>query len=250
MKLFFRKRPSSATTRKSIKEPSDQAKFIQQITHDMQGDFFVLTSACLLLKRQVERKEDPMPLIDHLTENCQLYKYKLSNFIEYSRAGAGLTRTLREPVNIRELLATVIAEYDFKAAEKSILIDLLVAEEVPARIRTDEFRIAQIAANLLLNAIAFSPQGGPVFVHVGQKGDHWEFIVRDKGEGMTAGQLDSIFNTSPESRECLKNPAGLGLLVTRYLVEDLLDGKMNVTSEPQAGTQITKLHKNPYPFPY
>jgi chemotaxis family two-component system sensor kinase Cph1 len=239
MKLFFRKRPSSATTRKSIKEPSDQAKFIQRITHDMQGDFFVLTSACLLLKRQVERKEDPMPLIDHLTENCQLYKYKLSNFIEYTRAGAGLTRTLREPVNIRELLATVITEYDFKAAEKNILIDLLVSEEIPAHIITDEFRIAQIAANLLLNAIAFSPQGGSVFVHVGQKGDRWEFVVRDKGEGMTAGQLDNIFNTSPESREFLKNPAGLGLLVTRYLAEDLLDGKMHVTSEPRAGTQIT-----------
>jgi len=239
MKLFFRKRPSSPTTRKSIKEPSDQAKFIQRITHDMQGDFFVLTSACVLLKRQAERKEDPMPLIDHLTENCQLYKYKLSNFIEYTRAGAGLTRTLTEPVNIRQLLATVITEYGFKAAEKSILIDLLVSEEIPARIITDEFRIAQIAANLLLNAIAFSPQGGAVFVHVGQKGDRWEFIVRDKGEGMTTGQLDSIFNTSPESRECLKNPAGLGLLVTRYLVEDLLAGKMNVTSEPRAGTQIT-----------
>jgi signal transduction histidine kinase len=239
MKLFFRKRPSSPTTRKSIKEPSDQAKFIQRITHDMQGDFFVLTSACVLLKRQAERKEDPMPLIDHLTENCQLYKYKLSNFIEYTRAGAGLTRTLTEPVNIRQLLATVITEYGFKAAEKSILVDLLVSEEIPARIITDEFRIAQIAANLLLNAIAFSPQGGAVFVHVGQKGDRWEFIVRDKGEGMTTGQLDSIFNTSPESRECLKNPAGLGLLVTRYLVEDLLAGKMNVTSEPRAGTQIT-----------
>src|SRR6202789_2325872 len=131
MKLFFQKRAISSTTRKSLKEPSDQAKFIQRITHDMQGDFFVLTSACLLLKRQVEKKEDPMPLIDHLTENCQLYKYKLSNFIEYTRAGAGLTRTLREPVNIRELLGNVIGEYRFKAAEKNIPIDLLVADEVP-----------------------------------------------------------------------------------------------------------------------
>ncbi len=205
----------------------------------MQGDFFVLTSACLLLKRQVEKKEDPMPLIDHLTENCQLYKYKLSNFIEYSRAGAGLTRTLRELVNIRELLANVKAEYDFKAAEKNILIDLHVSDEVPGRIITDEFRIVQIAANLLLNALEFSPLGSPVFVHVGQKGDRWELVVRDKGEGMTADQLDSIYNTSPDTRSCLRNPAGLGLLVTRYLTEDLLGGSMTITSEPQAGTQVT-----------
>ena len=83
MKLFFQKRAIPSTTRKSLKEPSDQAKFIQQITHDMQGDFFVLTSACLLPKRQVEKKEDPIPLIDHLPENCQLYKYKLSNFMTF-----------------------------------------------------------------------------------------------------------------------------------------------------------------------
>jgi signal transduction histidine kinase len=239
MKLFFQKRATSTATVKSPKEPSDQAKFIQRITHDMQGDFFVLTSACLLLKRQVEKKEDPMPLIDHLTENCQLYKYKLSNFIEYTRAGAGLTRTLREPVNIRELLATVIAEYGFKATEKKVSIDLLVAEEIPLRIITDEFRLIQITANLLLNAIAFSPQGSPVFVHAGQKGDRWELIVRDKGEGMTPEQLGSLYNASPETRACLRNPAGLGMLVTRYLAEDLLQGKMIVTSEPQAGTQVT-----------
>lgn len=205
----------------------------------MQGDFFVLTSACLLLKRQVEKKEDPMPLIDHLTENCQLYKYKLSNFIEYTRAGAGLTRTLREPVNIRELLASVTAEYGFKAVEKNIPIDLLVSEEIPDRVITDEFRMIQITANLLVNAIAFSPQGSPVFVHAGQKGERWELIVRDKGEGMTAEQIDSLYNTSPETRACLRNPAGLGMLVTRHLVEDLLKGKMVVTSEPQAGTQVT-----------
>jgi signal transduction histidine kinase len=236
---FFQRRAESTTTRKSLKEPSDQAKFIQRITHDMQGDFFVLTSACLLLKRQVEKKEDPMPLIDHLTESCQLYKYKLSNFIEYTRAGAGLTRTLREPVNIRELLANVTIEYGFKAIEKNIPIDLLVSEDIPARIITDEFRMIQIAANLLLNAIAFSPQGSPVFVHAGQKGDSWELTVRDKGEGMTAEQLDNLYNTSPETRACLRNPAGLGMLVTRHLAENLLKGKMSVTSEPQAGTQVT-----------
>jgi signal transduction histidine kinase len=248
MKLFFQKRATSNTTRKSLKEPSDQAKFIQRITHDMQGDFFVLTSACHLLKRQVEKKEDPMPLIDHLTENCQLYKYKLSNFIEYTRAGAGLTRTLREPVNVRELLANVKAEYDFKAAEKKTPIDLLVSDDIPGRIITDEFRIALISANLLLNAMEFSPQGSPVFIHAGRKGDRWELIVRDKGDGMTAEQIESIYNTSPDTRSCLRNPAGLGLLVTRYLTEELLEGRMTVTSEPQAGTQVTiQLPINPAP---
>ncbi len=205
----------------------------------MQGNFFVLTSACLLLKRQVEKKEDPMPLIDHLTDNCQLYKYKLSNFIEYTRAGAGLTRTLREPVNVRELLANVTTEYGFVARGKNIHIDVLVSEDIPDRIITDEFRMIQITANLLLNAIAFSPQDGTVFVHAGQKGDRWELTFRDKGEGMTTEQLDSLYHTSPETRACLKNPAGLGMLVTRYLTEELLEGKMIVTSEPQAGTQVT-----------
>ena len=56
---------------------------------------------------------------------------------------------------------------------------------------------------------------------------------------MTAEQLDSIYNTSPDTRSCLRNPAGLGLLVTRYLAEELLEGRMSITSEPQAGTQVT-----------
>jgi signal transduction histidine kinase len=55
---------------------------------------------------------------------------------------------------------------------------------------------------------------------------------------MTQEQLDCLFKLTPAERSSLKNPTGLGLLVTRYLVEDVLGGKLAFVSNPGAGTSV------------
>jgi signal transduction histidine kinase len=225
---------------------SPKAMFVRQASHDIQGSFFGVTSICCMLKLAIENREDPVVLLDHLMDACQVYKYKLSNFLEYSRFDAGLRDTIPEPVNIRYLLSRVINELEHVATEKKVKIDLSVADDVPVEIRTDEFRVAQIAANLLDNAINFSPPGSPVFFQVKKEKDRdWAMVVEDRGEGMTADGLDSVFKLLPKERNALKNPGGLGLLVTRYLAEDVLGGKISLSSQSGIGTRcqvILPLH--------
>src|ERR1700749_3696711 len=99
MKLFFQNRHANGRNHKPDTIPSGKAEFIRQITHDIKGDFFGVSSVCLMLKLAIEKKEDPMAYLDHLSEACQEYKYKLNNFLEYAKFDADLYDTIREPVN-------------------------------------------------------------------------------------------------------------------------------------------------------
>lgn len=217
--------------------PSGKADFIRQITHDIKGDFFGVSSVCLILKLAIEKKDDPIGILDRLTEACDEYKYKLNNFLEYTKYDAGLQETLREPVSLRSLLETTIGESRTRALPKAIRIDLSVAEDLPATITSDEHRLKHITENLLINAINFSAPGSYIAVKAEPRGDCWLLSVSDNGIGMSQEQLDSLFKLTPAERSRLKNPTGLGLLVTRYLVEDILQGKLSFISEPKMGTR-------------
>ena len=199
-----------------------KATFIRQITHDIRGDFYGVTSVCHMLGRAIQKNEDPLPYLDHLTDAFKEYTYKLNNFLEYTRADVGLVDTRRELVDIRQLLNKVIAEYKYLALEREMVIDLSIANDLPASIMIDEFRVFQITANLLVNALTYSPKGSQIMLQADQKHDSWVLVVKDNGEGIG----DS------------KNPAGLGLLVTRYLTEIVLQGKMTVISLPGFGTRV------------
>jgi signal transduction histidine kinase len=158
--------------------------------------------------------------------------------LEYTKLSAGLADTNLETVNCRLLLRRVIEDCEPFILEKETAIVLSVSPEVPQQILGDEFRIAHILANLLNNAIQFSLKGGRVSIQAKLRDRHTlNFIVEDEGEGMTPLQLKMIFQPHAEQRSALKNPAGLGLLVTRLLVEDVLGGEIRLTSKPKAGTK-------------
>lgn len=215
-----------------------KVEFIRQITHDIKGDFFGVSSVCLMLKLAIEKGNDPTSMLDHLTEACEEYKYKLNNFLEYTKFDAGLYDTIREPVNIRALLKSAIAETENRSAPKAIRIELAVSDQLPKNIVGDEFRLKHITENLLVNAISFSAPGSQIAVSAETQGNCWTLSISDSGIGMTREQLDSLFKLLPAQRMSLKNPTGLGLLVTRYLVEDVLQGRITLTSEPRTGTRV------------
>jgi signal transduction histidine kinase len=237
MKLFFQNRHSASRSEKAETVSSGKADFIRQITHDIKGDFFGVSSVCLILRLAIEKKDDPIGILDRLTEACDEYKYKLNNFLEYTKFDAGIHETLREPVNLRSLLAAAIDETRMRALPKSIHIDLSVSEDLPTTITSDEHRLKHITENLLVNAIDFSAPGSHIAVKAQRSGNCWQLSVSDNGVGMSSEQLDSLFKLTPAERCSLKNPTGLGLLVTRYLVEDVLKGNLSFVSEPKTGTR-------------
>jgi len=236
----YRTKPAGATNNPTPREGAQQylnAAIVSQTTHEIQGAFFSVASVGAMIKLAIENGEETKLLLDHFMDACQTFKYKLSNFLEYARFNAGLRDIRLELVNLKPLLTRIVNESQVLADEKNLKISLLISEEIPGQLLSDEFRLALICTNLVSNAIKSSLDESSVSISVKTEDDaNWSIAIEDKGEGMTMEKLKVLFNPLPWEKMTPVNSAGLGLIVTRYLVEDLLGGKLSVTSQLQVGT--------------
>jgi PAS domain S-box-containing protein len=109
-----------------------------------------------------------------------------------------------------------------------------------ARLWVDPDRVQQVLTNLLSNAIKFSPAGGVVTVETVTGSDDVEFRVRDRGRGIPADKLETVFERfqqvdSSDSRE--KGGTGLGLPIARSIVQQH-GGSIRIESRWGAGSTI------------
>ncbi len=116
----------------------------------------------------------------------------------------------------------------------------LVFEDPPAisTFSTDEGKVAQILRNFLTNAVKFTERGEIRVRAQPGNGDMVSFSVMDTGIGISAENMNRIFEDFGQIDNPLQNSAkgvGLGLPLTRKLAQ-LLGGTVSVTSEPGAGS--------------
>lgn len=108
-----------------------------------------------------------------------------------------------------------------------------LVEPLPA-VRADRQRILQVLMNLVGNAIRFVPEGGTITVGAAPAEQQVRFWVSDTGPGIREEDLPHVFDRYWQGRECEHGGAGLGLAISRGIVE-AHGGRIWVTSEPGEG---------------
>lgn len=105
----------------------------------------------------------------------------------------------------------------------------------------DSQRLAQVVANLFMNSLKHTPQGGEVMVTVEKKERYVEIIVVDNGTGIPPGDLPFVFERfyrGDRSRIREKGGAGLGLTIVKGIVE-AHQGNITIASEEGEGTSVS-----------
>ena len=82
----------------------------------------------------------------------------------------------------------------------------------------DHDRIIQVLSNLLGNAMKFTPRGGTVELHVEQKTNEIEFVLRDSGHGIAANALPHIFERFWQIDGYERRGLGLGLHICEKII--------------------------------
>jgi signal transduction histidine kinase len=121
--------------------------------------------------------------------------------------------------------------------ERKVTVKL---DDLPAGIWAigDVDRLAQVLTNLVRNAINYTPEGGVVSVRMSGSADHVQLAVSDTGLGITAADLEHIFERFyrvDSSRTRDTGGFGLGLSIARELVE-AMGGSLSATSQPGLGS--------------
>ena len=172
----------------------------------------------------------------------------IDDILDFSKIEAGRIELDESPVEIAPLVQRVLEEVSPQAVGKGLELVYTVDPALPARVVADEKRLQQIAANLVSNAVKFTPAGTVrVEVHAGQapsriatpEGSVWvDLEVRDTGIGVPRDRLASVFEAFVQADASMTRAyggTGLGLAITRRFVE-LMGGLIEVESEIGVGS--------------
>ena len=167
----------------------------------------------------------------------------LNTLMDITEAEAGMMKLARERVDLCQLAREVVELYQYVAEERKISI----RTELPAlcEASVDRNRIRQVFANLLDNAIKYTPENGSVTITVRDEPGQAVAIFRDSGMGIPAGEQERIWARlyrGDKSRS--QRGLGLGLSLVKAVVE-AHGGKVTVASQANEGATFTvKLPKN------
>jgi two-component system, sensor histidine kinase and response regulator len=192
-------------------------------------------------------REKQRQYLETIQDSGRILLQLINNILDFSQLEAG-----KSLLNITEFSLTNLAQMVFyslkeKAERRNITLKLdLQIKENYDHFLADKARIKQILLNLLDNAIKFTPSGGTVILKVWRQQPQVIFQIEDTGIGISEYQFPLIFEKFQQledSRQRIYGGAGLGLALTKQLVE-LHRGTIEVESEPGHGSLFTVIIPN------
>ncbi|HEU4925997.1 MAG TPA: ATP-binding protein [Vicinamibacterales bacterium] len=164
----------------------------------------------------------------------------VDDLLDVSRITANKIHLRREPHDLARLMTTAAESIMPLAAAAEQQLDVRMPS-TPIWVDGDGARLVQIFANVLSNAVKFTPRGGQIWFSAESQPAEALVRIRDTGIGIAADVLPRVFDMFQQAEPILERSAGglgIGLTLARRLVE-MHDGRIVVTSAgPGQGTQV------------
>ncbi len=157
----------------------------------------------------------------------------ISDLLDVAKIEAGRFAMERRVIDANALLQEVLEAHEPVARQRSIHLATVVSDD-PCELLGDRDRLLQVFANLVGNALKFTPEGGNVTLRLDRCGDEVELSVQDTGPGISAIDRAHIFERYWQGQPTTKKGAGLGLFIARNIIE-AHGGKIWIESEDDAG---------------
>lgn len=197
--------------------------FAADVSHELKNPLTSLRSAVetLPLAKTEEAKARLATIIQH---DVQRLDRLISDISNASRLDAELARQDAEPVDMRQILETVVHMVRETTPDDGPEIVLDVAEAAPEAyfVHGHDSRLGQVFNNLIDNARSFCREGGTVRVSLRPGNRTIEITVEDDGPGIREDQFERIFErfyTDRPEGESFGQNSGLGLSISKQIVE-------------------------------
>ncbi len=161
----------------------------------------------------------------------------IDDLFEMAQVDAGGLRLEREPGSLADLISDTLESFSELAKRQSIRLEGAVDPGV-GPVVMDSRRIGRVLANLVGNAIRYTPAGGSVSIRAAPASGGVRVEVSDSGMGIAAQDAPYIFQRfyrGEKSRSRASGGAGLGLAIAKGIVE-AHGGQIGFTSRPEGGT--------------
>ena len=207
-------------------------RFVFIVSHDLKSPLASISMLADMMKYD-ERITDESELSENvhiIAKAANRLSEMIISILEYSRKS--LSQQTIEEVNTHNLVTEII-ESSFLPKSFTVIIH----PDLPV-LHTRKIKLQQVLQNLISNAVKYNNKKNPVIeIGVSNKGNWYEFYVKDNGAGISKEDHSRIFNMfeTTENVSTKDSSTGVGLNLLKILVEEQ-GGKIWVDSTPEEGS--------------
>jgi two-component system, OmpR family, sensor histidine kinase KdpD len=205
---------------------------LQAVSHDLRTPLAsIKASASSLRQPDIQwSPQDEAEFLATIEEETDRLTALVSNLLDMSRLQAGVLQPTLGPVNLEEVVPAAIASLGERAY--GVIVD--VAETLDP-VRADAALLERVVANLVENAMRWSPVDRPARVTAGRVHDRIDLRIIDHGPGINPADREQVFQPFQRLGDRGGTGVGLGLAVARGFVR-AMDGELIIEDTPEGGT--------------
>jgi len=216
-------------------------EFLANVSHDLRAPLTSINGFLTAIMDGTVPPEREKHYLAMMRESSDQMMRLVGDLLEMARIEAGQFRLEQVNFDLSEQIRKTIARMEPLFAQRDITVTLVCSSEGERLdVVADPDRLDQVLANLLQNAVMYSPAGSEVQVTVSREIAGTVIIVRDQGIGMSEEELERIWDRfyKGDKARSRKLGTGIGLSIVKHIV-DLHGAEITVESEPGKGTAFT-----------
>lgn len=218
-------------------------EFISTVSHELRTPLTSIGGAIKLLvgTQQLQLNDTAQMLLDVAQSNISRLQHLINDLLDIEKLSAGKMKLELKTLKVLPLLQHARRDHATFAEKSRVKLELQVTNDLAdAELKVDEHRLQQILANLLSNALKFSPDGGLVVLEAHRQGSQLEISVTDQGPGIPTefhSKIFQRFSQADASSSKSKGGTGLGLALCKELA-DVMGGTIGFISTPGQGSRF------------
>jgi two-component system, sensor histidine kinase len=222
-------------------EAANRAKddFLAILGHELRTPLTTIVAGLSVLRQLGDTDERASRTREAIERQANHLTRMVEDLVDVKKIVSGDAVLERQPFDLAEVIGGFVATIDEAGKFKD---HALSVDAEPVWVNADVVRVQQVVANLLNNAVKYTPAGGSIHVSVKPEGDQAVLRVQDTGIGLSPDlvpRMFELFVQGDAGAERVRSGLGIGLAVVRRLVE-LHEGTVQVSSDgPGSGSTFT-----------
>jgi signal transduction histidine kinase/ActR/RegA family two-component response regulator len=194
-------------------------QFLAMLSHELRTPLTPVIASALELESEKDLPENIQESLHMIRRNVELEARLIDDLLDLTRISKGKVQLNFEVVDAHSLLQNALEIYQSEIERKKLSLRLdLAAQKV--HLRADPARLQQIFWNLINNAVKFTPEEGQIAISTSNDLDGQLHVqIADTGLGIESETLPKIFDAFEQGTRTRLGGLGLGLAISKTLVE-------------------------------